>query len=493
MRHSPFVLLAPLLLLLLAGCVPRERFWWSPDGSRAAVVLDRRLHLVDGNGDLIGELSSEAGDAEEEVWTESAAWLPGGDGLVVHRIRLHGDWSAAREALPEERARRVEQLSREMPALLSAAVVLGGDAANAGALLERLEGESRMLMAFAFRRALERDSDAIREALAGAPEARSKLDADDGIDGYPVHELAVIRLGESTPAKDANTTVLVRSMEPLVSPCVSPGHPVVAYGRQRSADRLVSLSLVSLEGEVHDPGLHGIRDAFEWTPDGRSLAFLAPLSEDEGLLQRVMTVELLGAAGEWRTGSVDERTANLATAVVPFSPCLEVLPNEEILFASQSGRLPTANADSSYRAHLYRVSVEGGDIWRVPTAEGALPMDLGHFVASPDGSRVAVVESESDAVAVVELDTGRTEIISPSHARWKCRTLPAWRNGADLSFAALDEEAETVQWKLRSDGGRVTVLSDGWPANGTEGWLVHRDSNRAVGGPNATPNDGSAN
>ena len=40
-------------------------------------------------------------------------------------------------------------------------------------------------------------------------------------------------------------------------------------------------------------------------------------------------------------------------------------------------------------------------------------MNLGLPVASPDGTRVAVVESDTDAVAVVEAVTGRVELVSP--------------------------------------------------------------------------------
>lgn len=98
-------------------------------------------------------------------------------------------------------------------------------------------------------------------------------------------------------------------------------------------------------------------------------------------------------------------------------------------------------------------------------------MNLGYFTASPDGKHVAVVESDTDAVAVVEVETGEVEIVSKSHQNAKCRTLPAWRNANELSFARLDQKTGKVDWVLWKTGGKSTVLNQDWAGDLTDDWI----------------------
>jgi hypothetical protein len=89
---------------------------------------------------------------------------------------------------------------------------------------------------------------------------------------------------------------------------------------------------------------------------------------------------------------------------------------------------------------------------------------------SPDGKLVAVVEADRDAVAVLELGSGKVEIISPSHDGWKARLIPAWRTVRELTFGApgKDKRRELYSWQ---PGGASKVLSQDWPAELTEGWV----------------------
>jgi hypothetical protein len=111
----------------------------------------------------------------------------------------------------------------------------------------------------------------------------------------------------------------------------------------------------------------------------------------------------------------------------------------------------------------------------VPTAPGDLPVNLGFFTASPDGKRVAVVESETDAVAVVEIDSGKTQIISPPHPRWQCRTMPAWKSATELTFAALHDGGPA--WMLWREGEPLRCISESWPKSSTAKWLEQKNDN----------------
>ncbi|MCZ7641160.1 MAG: hypothetical protein M5U12_36995 [Verrucomicrobia bacterium] len=94
------------------------------------------------------------------------------------------------------------------------------------------------------------------------------------------------------------------------------------------------------------------------------------------------------------------------------------------------------------------------------------------FAPSPDGQRVAVVEAGTDAVAVLELATGKVSLLSPAHEGWKSRLIPAWRNPHELSFAALPSATATrpelMLWRV--DAPR-RVLSEGWPGDVVKPWL----------------------
>ncbi|MDF1824811.1 MAG: hypothetical protein P1U68_09225 [Verrucomicrobiales bacterium] len=461
-----------LLSVSLTGCVPVERFWWSPDGEKAVVTFEGRVHLVcesRRSGEVIAIDDSAAGSAAGSAVWDGVDWFADSSGFVAHRAFPVEQWTDFVSLIPAEEAQQIERISESMPDFLRSTVVLGGDAEKLSVLLDRAIGAPSDSVRNALLLAQERHPDAVIESLSGAPRARKNLGAYvEEIQGYMVHEIVSVAL--DSDAGMSGFSVLHRSVETLASPQIAPEFPLVAFARISSGSKaLVSVEVVSLDGGPTTVCARRVHPAFSWSIDGRSLTTMVPTA-GEGILTQIKSIRLLDEEGTWLPD--DQRvTSNLVASAMPFKPRVETLPDGDLLLASRSGDFPVVNEGASFEAHLYRFSVEDCTLERIATAPHALPMDLGYFVASPDGKRVAVVESETDAVAVVELSTGETEIISPSHRGWKCRTLPHWRSADEVSFAALSESTNRIEWRMWKKGGETRNLSEGWPAGSTDGWL----------------------
>ncbi len=455
-----------VVLFLLAGCEPKERAEWSPDGNRAAVLAEQRLHFADSQGELSPPLA-DRDESPGRFLVDAFDWLPDSSGLVVHRVRIVPKWEAFAPLLSESDSARVEALAARVPALLQAAVALHGDSDRAEQLLGKLAPGESLVLGNALRLALARDAASVRSALDGAPKALASLASGDGeMRAFVLHEIAVLRPDSGGPAE-----ILSRGLRGIASLKVSPRHPVVACAAESGeAGRhdLVALPL--------DPGpavtvAAGTTRAFDWTPEGRSLVFLSSISQGNGGLleiERRLVLDDRGRLGDSPPGGEDD--GGLAYAVVAFSPRLAVLPDGDILFASHPATLPAAPGEIGENPRLYRLPAAGGPPVAIPAAEGALPMDLGYFVPSPDGRRLLVVESGTDAVALVDLESGKSELVAGPNPGWKTRAMPSWRNAEEFTFAAAGPGSKRVRWMLWRDG-KTTDLGANWPDTITKAWM----------------------
>lgn len=465
-----------LLLLGLVSCEPKERAVWSPDGSAAAVVIGHEVHFANESGNLTSSLAEDDADPGL-LLAEKVAWSSDGGSLVIHRIRLASRWEDLKQLLPAAETERVEALAAAMPKFLRSAVVLHGDADRIDQLLAGISGGENEMLLNAVRLALVENRAAVEESLTDAPKAwQSLAGKPDEAKGFFLHELAIARRDEEDEWKV--TGIFGRSLRGIAAMQFSPVFPVIAVGRLRG-EKGHDVEWIGLDGASRGTVATGTSAAFSWTPDGRGLVNLAPVGAGQGPLVRVLRHDLFDAKGEpLPTGHGEsDRTQSkeLALAIVPFAPRLAMLPGGDVLFAGQPGSLPMRGGEPVRQPRLYLVASEGGEVREVPTEEGALPMDLGYFVLSPDGSRLAVVESGSAAVAVIDLASGASELVSGSHPGWKCRSLPSWKTNDELTFAALDPPTGTAQWVLWKEGGKELVsLSADWPSGATAGWLEYK-------------------
>lgn len=470
----PLRFLCCLLALSLAGCLPQERFWWSPDGSRAVVAVDDQLYLARAGAELkepISDALKLEGDLPMHV-----SWLPDGSGFVLHRIIKRNTWEEARPLLSPEEANEIERYAAGIPALLTAAVAVAGTGNIAESLMSIAPNHDKDLLIAALSCALSKDKanveSVLRSSLKGA-EFFAEVGGE--LDRFGIHEICLIRL--KNDQMDGEPVPLVRSIRPVILPAVSPKFPAVAYGRVLSDEKRLTLEVCTLDGKSTLHVADVTNTTFDWAPDGRSLVFAAPVSAEDGLFQNIRKVTVLKEPGEW----VEKvEPIELAVAILTDPPRLSSLPDGRVLFASQPVTLPAPSDIVKIEPRLYVISANGKSVSAVPTAPGDLPTNLSFFVASPDGKRVAVVESDTDAVAIVELSTGKTEIVSPAHPNWRCRTMPAWKSATELTFAALSSPAGNPQWMLWTEGAGIRSISEKWPAEATAKWLEKKEGQKST-------------
>ncbi len=466
-----------LSVLMLTGCLPEERVWWSPQGDIAVVATGDSLHLATADG-LHGPALNVS---TENSLLKSVSWLSDGSGFVLQRTRMIAKWEELRDLISEEEIRSVETMLPAVIPLLEAAAALGDQAKTLEDMISGLPEAQVTRFVHAIRRLFEQQPERVEKLLLALSKGSEMVASfKKPGSGYELNDLSIIKLGGENAREDQS---LARSLlRPALMPRVSPKHQSLAFLRLEEDGESAALEVITLDGGAAETVARKVSAAFDWTPDGRALVFMAPLGGEGEKLQSIHRVSVIEEDGSLAKPG---KPVTLATAITLNRPVVQVLADGRVLFASQPVTLPATGTGPELSPRLYVISADGSAVTPIPTAPGDLPVNLGFFTASPDGKRVAVVESETDAVAVVEIDTGKTQIISPPHPRWQCRTMPAWKSAAELTFAALHNGAPA--WMLWSEGKPLRCISESWSKSSTAKWLEQKSESATSKSPIAKP------
>lgn len=453
MRTYPFCSFSLVVaaLLLTIGCNEvEERMSWSPDGTRAFMRSGDELRLVDVTGNISAPLASNV---------ESAAWLPNSHGLVLLRQLTLTNWAEAARILPPEETATVESLAKGVPDLLKAALAAaeGDPETIEGKFFKPLKMQFSELLSPAILCLRDTQPAAFRQALQGCKNP-TKLEADlTGLSTTKVAEVSMLLLTGGQPS--ASPHAIERTLTSLQQPRPSPSFPAVAFLRDDT------LMVAPLDGGTNRVSVaEKVQGVYDWTPDGRSLVYAVRLTENESgdiNLSRIERRTVINEAG----ALVASDALPLALSASGFTPRVRCLPDSRVLFAGFQQQLP-APALATRESRFFLIDPSLGTNAApvaIPSAPGALPQELSYFAPSPDGRQIAVVESGSDVVAVLDVATGALEVISPKHSG-KSRTLPAWRGVDELYLAALPQpdaaRPELLRWRR---GSAPQVFSGAWP------------------------------
>ena len=482
MKSANFLLLP--LVLLVSGCFPTERIFWSPMGDRAIVIIDQRPFLATSDGKLddhplIGEKLNET------IFT-ALSWLPDGSGFLAPTTRKIDRWAEVKTRISPDEVAKIEALIPATIPLLEAATSIASDAADLQAVIKALpiQGDRRLL--FAMKVAYELNPSQV-ESIFTKMKHGSQLIATirETNTPYEVNELHLVRLD----ARPRDDILFSSALKAFGLPKPSPKYPSFACMEYAEGEEDLKLFVASLDGKQRlDLASTDVQPFFDWLPDGRELAFISSIEDDSKAIQSINTITALQTNGQpmkpklepQANGSLvavegpDRLGAQTLIATYLMGSRLAVLPDGRILFASHVASFPSIATDNEVSSSLHIIAADRKSITMVPTAPGDLPADLKFFAVSPDGRHVAIVENSTDAVAVVELESGKTQIISPPHPNWHCETVPAWKSSKELTFAGLDEASKQPQWMLWSTDGSTQTLSTNWPQKLSQEWLSEK-------------------
>jgi len=438
------------LALLAGGCVVEERIAWSPNGDRAAVWGPAGLFLADPMGKLCGPLATSV---------TAAVWMPDGREMVVLREYPLGRWSDVAGLLSEPERRRIEALS---PAVAEAI---------RGALEVATNGLAGVDEAFLKPLGLSLDPAAAAAALLCLRDTATdvwsnliaRLGPDDRSAGTEVrvmlYELSALAL--SSTGTVAAVRPLYRSLVPITALRASPLTRAVAFRVGRS------IWAMPVDSPAAEPTriAERVSGRFDWTPDAAALTYAVPLggADENGLhLAHVQSTTLCREGDRLKAGA----TVPHVLAAFPYPPRLRYLGDGRLVFSAVAISLPRAAtmSDSAERTALFLARWTANDPDR-PRIERirceALPADLRDFEPSPDGRRIAIVESGSDIVAVLDVATAEMRIVQNASGA-KTRALPGWRTPDELYFAAQPAPGQPAEWRCWT-GAAIRVWSVGWP------------------------------
>jgi hypothetical protein len=447
-----------LACTFLAGCIPEKRIVWSPDGDRAAVATPQGLYFIDANGTVLPpKLSNTPARCD---------WFPHGRQLaVVHAQKAKG-WNDIKGLFDAQQTETLTRLARD-----ARTQVLAHDGGWDDFELDAHGQYSSGMELAALLCMRDEHADGVREKLGDKWTELQNLDA-------TIWLLQVFTFGDALTPE----AVLVRSLDEIRQPRIAPDARNISFimSSSESKSDSVSLHVVSSSGGPARVVADRVAIDYSWSPDSRSLAYIhcpSPRGDEKGTIQlgSLTTVNIADQSG----ALLKEWTQRQDRVGLLFNEVLGVrwLRDGRLIFSSVEVTLPATPRDMPQQWSLFVLDHRmPATVTRVLARDLAQPRDMALplFELSPDETRV-LLPGQKGRVSIYEFASGEeTQIVAKDDAKGETRALPSWRKNLEISavFPNADDDpkgpARVMLWKE----SQSRPLSDEWPEEMKEGWLI---------------------
>lgn len=404
---------------LLAGCIPQKRVAWSPDGKVAAVVAADGLRLFDPAGRLSELLVPGVAQIE---------WFADGSRLLAVRDQQARTWDEVTAVLTDDRRDDLMQRAEQVRADLLAYAGDWDHFDSPG--FHGLGGAEKLAIVLYIRDYLP---EGLPEKLGDRWEKIAEFAA-------RIRSLEVLRVsGERvTPA-----TVILRTIDDVAWPRVSPDGRLVAFSRPASEDEPFTRTqfVIPIRANAAPVEVARFTGLFpDWSPDSRQLIYAS--AGNEPRKGDALQLGVIARRSVTPAGDTVELGKEEALAGILFDPMTRIrcLSDGRILFASIELNLPCTDNDMPRRPSLFAI-----DPGRQSTVTRLVPRQIEPkmtdmvtlFEVSPDEQRVTV-PGRNGSLSILTLSNGDWQEIYAGDDEGdsdKVRMEPTWRRNGELCFA----------------------------------------------------------
>ena len=445
---------------LIAGCLPKQRIVWSPTGLRAAVLSQRGLFFINESGRVLPpRLSGHV---------EACDWFADGRRVIVAHSTKAAGWDDIAAVLTEEQRAKIKAIAEEVRPRMLAHEGDWDDFEMMPQEQNKMPTHLELAVAIFVR---DRLAEGLREKLGEDWEELQRLEMD-------ISHLEVFVVEDTTLRSERR---LVNSIKTIDRPSVSPDGSLAAFLMSPLLDDEggPALHVIEIRGGSTRQVASGASLDYDWSVDGRSLAFIRSSSaaggdDDQLQLGTLTTVTVADSDGRL----LEEWTERKDRAGLVFDRAMGVrwLKDGRLLFSSIEVRLPATTRDMPQRWSLFVIDP------KMPTTvyralghdfTGPLDMCIPMFAVSPDETRV-LLPGPNGRVMLYEFASGEaTELVAKGDD--KTRAMASWRDNSEICLIVpgsveKDERkaAQVALWK----NGKTTAMSGDWPDEMKEGWLI---------------------